>query len=52
MATTTQFVRAITEKNYPAAKELFLSLVNGRMEQVVRQQYQDEAKTFLTPDGK
>lgn len=52
MATTMQFVQAIAEKDYPAAKDVFLSLMKSRMEAVVRQQYRDEAKTFLTPDAK
>lgn len=50
MASTLNFVRAIQEKNFPAAKDLFLSLVRDRMDSVLRREYQDTAKAYLSPD--
>lgn len=52
MASTTDFLRAIREKNFLEAKEQFASLMQDKMRAVLAREYQSAAKTIGTTSKK
>lgn len=47
MASTLNFIQAIQQKDFPAAKDMFLTIVRDRMESVLQREYQTAAKSYL-----